>query len=186
MEYNPLPEEYINALNSRNEYCLAIMGKDPYPTGAMGIPFCKSNWVEFCGKNVSGLDVFKSLGINIKVVRSQFKSPSEYFIHLAEEKGIIFLNLSYYFLNSACRQRTHSNELQESENINKNYLHKSQNIILCGEAKKIRWYKDSYNNTHIAVHPDKRCKISQDEKTRNGWSEWWSENSLKDKFKIQI
>jgi len=186
MTYNPLPKEYINALNSRNGYCLAIMGKDPYPTGAMGIPFCKSNWDEFCSKNVSGLDVLKSLGVNIKVVRCQFKSPSEYFIYLAKEKGIIFLNLSYYFLDSACRKSTHSSELQEAESINKNYLYNSQNIILCGEANKIRWYKSSYKNLHSVVHPDNRCKISPYENIRNEWYEWWSEDSLKNKFKIEI
>lgn len=186
MRYHPLPTEYINALNLRESYSLVIMGKDPYPTGAVGIPFCKSSWDSFCVEGVSGLYVFRSLGINVNEIRRSFCNPREFFIYLARNKGIVFLNLSYHFLDGVCRKKKHHSQLLSAEVINQKYLQASRNTVLCGEANKIRWYKNSYNNLHEAVHPDARCKISKHEDVRDDWYKWWSENALKERFEVRI
>lgn len=186
MEYHPLPEEYINALGTKEEYCLTIMGKDPYPRGATGIPFCKPDWDTFCAYGVSGLSVFRSLGVDIRSVRSKFNQPSDYFIYLVQEKGVVFLNLSYHFLAGRCGKKKHSEQLRNAEEINRQYLHKSKNIILCGEANKIRWYEDTYNDIHSVVHPDIRNKYSSYESVKNCWLDYWRDTALKEKYNILI
>jgi len=186
MNHHPLPDKYVAALNVRDTYVLAIMGKDPYPTDAVGIPFCKPTWGTFCVDGVSGLDVFRSLGVDVEKARKKYKEPCDFFIYLAVEKGIIFLNLSYHYLASKCRKNSHDMQLKSAERINRQYLLASKNIVLCGEADKIRWYQNDYQNLHKAVHPDTRCKISRFEKVGDCWQKWWSENALKIRFKIII
>jgi len=72
MEHYPLLDDYINILNEKGSYFLTIVGKDPYPSDAIGIPFCKPSWNSFCKNNVSGFTIIKSLGFDIMVLRSQF------------------------------------------------------------------------------------------------------------------
>ena len=180
MNYYPLPNDYIKALKIQKSYKLAIVGKDPYPTDPIGIPFCKPDWKSMCDGRCSGLVVLKSLGIDVEKAKNQ-ASPRALFIYLVR-KGIIFLNLSYHFLNGPVK-RHHLKILEEAYGINHAYFLKSEEIIFCGEAKKIQWVGESYPNSHFVLHhshfvlhPDMRNKW------RSPYDEWWSENALKRKF----
>ena len=183
MRHNPLPTEYVEALDSNETFCLIIMGKDPYPKEAVGIPFCKPSWDSMCDKRISGLFVLQSIGLDIKKARNGFKVPADYFVYLAKEKGIAFLNLSYHYLNDSVRKK-HYVQLQSAEKVNKKYLFRSKATVLCGEAKKIIWYEGDYPSLHYAVHPSRQCNIHKNQKVRDSWSEWWSDGALKKKFQL--
>lgn len=183
--FYPLPKEYTDVIDSLKSYDIAIVGKDPYPTDPIGIPFCKSNWNDLFANNSSGKNVLISLGVNIEEVALQY-TPIEYFLYLAKEKRIIFLNLSYHFLDGACRKSKHVEYLKIAENINQKYLLKSKIIILCGEAKKIKWYSGTYNNMSRTVYPDNRCKISKYNFVKEEWKQRWTKNSLKNEFKLDM
>ena len=185
--YHPLPDCYLNILENKNTLVLTIMGKDPYPSEPMGIPFCKSTWDSMCNSNASGLNILLSLGADIAAIKQIYATPKDYFCELAINHGIAFLNLSYYFLGkSNCSKRKHQNELKSAEKTNGVILEKSERIIFCGEAEKHRWYGKSHNNGYEIVHPDNRCKNSQYPNIRKNWEEWWSQNAISEKFDLKI
>lgn len=184
MDYHPLPNDYVESLNSRKFFTLTIVGKDPYPTDPIGIPFCKPDWSSMCDKRCSGLVVLKSLGEDVEKAKEEYLVPKDYFVHLAEKKGIAFLNISYYYLGGDSVGLKHKKYIQSTERINKEYLKKSNVIILCGQADKICWYEGDYSHLDCneVVHPDIRNKNSKHANVRDSWKEWWSEGSLKKKY----
>ncbi len=111
---------------------LVIMGKDPFPSGATGIPFCKEDWDEQTKLTCSGRTVLDSLGIDLECAKENFNSPSLLFEALRKE-GILFLNASYRFIGGRIRKRDpqHQSYLEEALNINIPILSAAQNIILC-------------------------------------------------------
>jgi len=64
MCYYPLPAKYIEKMY---EVCpeLVIVGKDPYPSAAMGIPFCKPSWTMMANQTISGFHVLNSLALTL-------------------------------------------------------------------------------------------------------------------------
>jgi hypothetical protein len=176
---NPLPQKYKEALDSKDLFRLTIVGKDPYPQKAVGIPFCKPSWESMCDKRISGLFVLQSLGLDIKKARAEFYSPVEFFIYLVREKGIAFLNRSYHYLGGAVLKK-HDPQLEDAEKINQKYLQKSQNTVLCGRWQEKHRHQKDFDNLNYAIHPDIRNRNLN----RASWSEWWSEGALKKKFRL--
>lgn len=186
MSHHPLPTEYLSILHAKREFELAIMGKDPFPMDPIGIPFCKPNWELQNDDLCSGHHVLASLGVNMMAVRGAFTVPADYFQYLANVKGIVFLNLSYHFLDGPCRKGRHRAELIQAATVNNPILSKSRRVILCGEASKYCWYGNKPPHAHKVVHPDVRCRISRFSNVADQWRAWWSVNAIAHRFKVTI
>lgn len=176
---------YLNHIRDQNQIRLIIMGKDPYPTNANGVPFCKPTWTEQLDSSYSGYHIFRSLGIESKSLETSFDNPIDYFIFLSF-RGIIFLNLSYSYIGGPIRRARHNAQLREGFNINRPFLETASNIILCGEAKKNRWNGHNYSNSIEVVHPDIRNRNSRYQSIRENWLSNWSGNSIANRFDITI
>lgn len=176
---------YFEKLKKQKEFEVIIMGKDPYPTAPNGIPFCKDTWEELCADNCCGKSVLNSLGFNLELEREKYKTPIDFFLSLIDLK-IGFLNLIYSYNNGkSITRKWNIEKLNSGFTVNEQILNKAKNIVLCGEAKKLKWMSKSYfEKSFEVVHPDNRNKISYREKTRTNWSENWAKDSLKNKFNL--
>lgn len=177
MKLYPLPSFYAKIIKSVENVKLSIIGKDPYPTAPMGIPFCKSNWKEFTAYNCSGKYVIESLGSDLAEAEILYNSPDDLFCNLAE-KGIVFLNASYYFLDSSTITKKHMQFVENSLAINLPIIKRSENVLLCGQAKVL----NSILKTEFeeAIHPDVRNKAMRPEL----WETYWAKDKLKTKFNL--
>ena len=162
------------------------MGKDPFPSDPVGIPFCKPDWDHLNDDLCSGRHVLASLGVDIAAVRSDYIVPADFFQYLASAKGIAFLNLSYHFLDGTCRTGKHRAALQNAVAVNDAVLSKSRYVVLCGEASKYRWYGNKPSHAYEAVHPDVRCRISRYPNVAAQWRAWWAFGAIANKFGISI
>ncbi len=159
---------------------LAIMGKDPYPTDATGIPFCKPTWDQQLYGNCSGRYVLLSLGFEEETIRAKYNAPINLFEDLLGH-GIVFLNASYEYIGNTISKKRHLPYLQESYKHNKPVLDSASVILCCGEAKKIRWVVPATDERFLTViHPDVRNKRS------DRWKEWWDKDALYDKLQLSI
>lgn len=181
--HHPLPPDYLQVLENSLTIRLAIMGKDPYPTAPVGIPFCKADWEsQFDGK-CSGGYVLNSLGLNPETLVNEFDQPVDFFMFLAQRE-IVFLNLAYHYIGGPIRKMRHHDVLLYAKDINTPILNRSQHIILCGEAKKNEWYDRVRENAQKVCHPDNRNRINPNRYEE--WVRWWSPNALKDKYSLSI
>lgn len=155
---------------------VAIVGKDPFPTDAIGVPFCKSTWSEQWKNNSSGFHVLNSIGIS-EITRNGFLSPIDCFNFLALN-GVVFLNISYRFIGEPIRRGRHINQMQQAFQINRPIMQMAGLVLLCGEAEKNRWNDFAHPNYREIVHPDNRNRISRYQSTRDQWSENWDANAL--------
>jgi hypothetical protein len=175
-------KNYLAEIKKIQEFRLAIMGKDPYPNNANGIPFSKDRWSDFEDYRCSGKYIIDSLGIRIENAKKKFKSPNDLFLFLLKKHQIVFLNISYTFLGdgAAISKKKHSVEINASLVINKPILIKSDSILLCGQAKKLRlFYKDELPSREV-FHPDFR-NIS-----KSKWKDDWDTDKLKKTEKLKI
>ena len=60
-----LEESYLDICAKMNKIDLVIMGKDPFPNDAMGIPFCKKNWELLSNKVQAGFNILNLSLIHI-------------------------------------------------------------------------------------------------------------------------
>lgn len=177
--------DYLAHITAQDNIKLVIMGKDPFPEGATGIPFCKSSWEEQLNPTSSGFVVFRSLGLTEpKGKLERFTTPSGCFFDLAM-KGIVFLNLSYCFIGGPIRKQRHRKELIEGFKINEKFLKRAGNIVICGEANKNRW-NGFDGEVNEVVHPDIRNGISQYRSIGESWLETWSFNSLNKLYTLNL
>ena len=183
--FHPLPDDYLDLLRKRENLILTIVGKDPYPRGRVGIPFCKPTWETMCDDTTSGFHVLRSLGLNMDAVRSRYARPRDLFLRLARDHGIAFLNLSYHYLEGDVRKRRHEEELKFACKINQPLLEKSSNVVLCGQAKRIDWHGKKAKKWVEAVHPDVRNKISRIQHVSDDWQKYWRPNALAKKFRVK-
>jgi len=181
-----MDEAYLTEIEAQAKIKLVIMGKDPFPKGANGIPFCKNTWKEQLNPTSSGFIVLNSLGITRRNLETEFKTPTDCFLYLTT-KGIVFLNLSYCFIGVgvSIRKHRHREELREGFKINEKFLKKADNIVLCGEANKNRWNDFKNSKINEVVHPA-RNRNSPDPKIRERWQKSWSFNSLNDRYNINL
>jgi hypothetical protein len=164
---------------------LAIVGKDPFPQCPTAIPFCKSDWDSQLHHNCSGRYVLASLGVDIEEARNLCAFPEELFKALRKD-GIVFLNASYQYLGDKITKKEHLGRLIEAHDVNSPFLRKAEIVILCGEAKKIRWLAGMEQIGIAVVHPDERCRISRFEQVRAGWKYYWSPMAISMWFQVRL
>src|SRR5690554_3297471 len=169
---------YQTLLNSLTDIKLVIVGKDPFPTDAIGIPFCKPNWAEQLKSNSSGFHVLNSLGVISEDIEKIHPHPIDCFYHLANN-GIVFLNLSYEFIGGKLKKVEHIVQRQQAFEINRPIMEIAERIILCGEANKNRWNNFEHPNIVEVVHPDNRNRTSRFEDVRNKRDMNWSRDAIK-------
>jgi len=179
--YHPLPETYIEILTSKNDFDLIIVGKDPYPSSPIGIPFCKGTWVELLQYNCSGSHVLASIGVDLVAAKEKYTTPDKLFEALAKE-GIGFLNASYHFLDSDKILKKHHCYIEEALILNKPIVEKSKACILCGQAKIINKYISGRAYVFEVIHPDVQTKRLY----KKQWNETWLPNILKSTFNLSL
>ena len=111
---------------------LAIVGKDPYPTNPIGIPFAKQTLCDTFN-SASGKVLFPSLGISTANWENSNKSIWDFYEALLN-KGIVFLNVCYRFLNHKLQKELHKPFLKCADVVNKPILEATKRIIFCGDA----------------------------------------------------
>jgi hypothetical protein len=157
---------------------LAVVGKDPFPSNPVGIPFCKPTWDQQLAENCSGRHVLLSLGFDLSRVRSEYATPSLLFERL-RAVGIVFLNASYIYVGTSIRKTKHLANLQNAYQLNKPILQAAKTVLYCGEASKIQWVTSiNGEGRHCVVHPDVRNKVNPC--TSDRWRSWWCKNALHD------
>ena len=181
LEFHPLPESYKDILESKSCFDLTIVGKDPYPTSPVGIPFCKESWGEFLMDNCSGYHVLLSLGVNLVAAQDNYSTPNTLFEKLAIE-GIAFLNASYHLLNSEKILKKHLCYIETAIPANKPIIEKSNACILCGQAKIINSYIPGQANIFEVIHPDVQNRKYKKEE----WDGIWLPNILKNIFDLKL
>lgn len=163
---------------------LAIVGKDPFPTSATGIPFCKATWEEQLAKNCSGRYVLGSLGVALGEARVDYRTPEELFAAL-RDVGIVFLNASYKYLGPTPIRRNHMPLLEQAHEVNTPILREANYVMYCGEAKKVRCWLDpveSAEQAKFVIHPDVRNRNNP--RTRDEWKAAWAGGAIGNAFRI--
>lgn len=178
--HHPLPDTYLSILHSRPESVLTIVGKDPFPTDPVGIPFCKGTWSEQMKDNCSGSHVMASLGIDLVEVSSRLQAPRDLFYSLAV-KGVAFLNASYHFLDAKGIPVEDYRYVKEALDANGPLIEKSQAVILCGEARLLAELVDRKDMIEC-IHPDVRNRRFN----RPSWESAWLPNVLKETFGLDL
>lgn len=185
MQISEITRNYLKDIPRKNLH-LAIMGKDPYPTDATGIPFCKPTWEQQLSQNCSGRFVLLSLGFNPGVLQQKYDTP----IHLFEELreyGIVFLNVSYKYIGKAIRKKHHLVYLQNSYQHNRLALEAARLVLFCGEAEKIlRWGIMPINNNRYrcVIHPDVRNKNNPNRS--DSWQNCWGDDALYNELLLSV
>ncbi|TKB23507.1 hypothetical protein FCL47_22400 [Desulfopila sp. IMCC35006] len=181
ISYHPLPEAYKEILEQKQNFDLTIVGRDPYPTSPVGIPFCKESWGELLRDNCSGYHVLSSLGINLVAVKERHSTPIKLFEALAAE-GIAFLNASYHFLDSEKITKKHLCYIKMASIVNKPIIEKSKACILCGQAKVIKNFIPEQADIFELIHPD----VQNRKFYKDVWKEFWLPNILKSTFDLKL
>lgn len=84
---------YNDIVKKLQEIRLLVVGNKKYPSGAMGIAFCKSTWRDILATNCSGRYLLCALGVNLQKAQRTFCLPEDLFKYLAK-LGIVFWNYS--------------------------------------------------------------------------------------------
>lgn len=169
-----LNSEYQLKINELESVNLVVLGKDPYPTDPIGIPFMKGTWSEM-DRNSSGFHIFNSIFGGLPS-SDKYESPKDYANYLLSQ-GIVFLNCSYHYLKKEKLSKIkHKNCLDDAGIINIPILLKSQRIILCGkEVSSVMLASSIDNNKFIeAPHPSRLSRTSKKE----DWDKIWGHNQL--------
>ena len=133
-EYLGKVVEFIDQNKSPNNpkpIKLAIVGKDPYPTDPIGIPFAK-NSIKDMNKTASGKPLLRGLGIEEKYCELDSSVMDLYDLFL--QNGIVFLNILYKYIGREISGKIDKPYLDCANSINHSILESSAKIVLCGEA----------------------------------------------------
>ena len=172
-----LDRDYVAKIKQLQRIRLAIVGKDPYPRGACGIPFVKDTWHDLQG-NSAGFCVFRSaFGQD---PRKGLGSPRDAaFLFL--EGGVVLLNASYYFLGEkAPIESLHRTYVADSYKVNGPILDDSELVRLCGAASKmISWVVGTMPLSFKRVpHPSMQSRNRLRNERKGEWDEWWASGRL--------
>lgn len=171
--------QYIKTHSSEDRPIkLVIVGKDPYPTNPIGIPFAKQT-LKDTFESDSGKYLFPSMGVDVSRWM-QSNASVETFYDKMLENGIFFLNICYRFLNHKLQKNIHSIYLKCANSVNRAILDKSQNIVFCGDAcVGIFWangytayQKGSSGNYIVYPNANYACHPSDPKKSGN-WNQYW-------------
>jgi hypothetical protein len=183
LQLHSLPDVYKEILVQKESFDLTIIGRDPYPSSPVGIPFCKESWGELLRDNCSGHHVLSSLGINLSAVKERYSTPPKLFEALASE-GIAFLNASYHFLDSEKILKKHICYIEMATIVNKPIIEKSKACILCGQAKVIKKFIPLPEQAEFfeVIHPD----VQNRKFYIDVWKKAWLPNTLKSTFDLKL
>lgn len=183
-----LDSNYMRIINDLVEIKLLIVGQDPYPSGAMSIPFCKKDWADLDDRRLAGYHILNSVNENFQIdrqLKDKYNKPQIYFEFLAE-KGIVMLNASYYFLEKETPSRkSHFGFVYESLELNLPYLNKAQHILLCGNSyKMLNWVVNGLTSDVSVPHPSLQSKNKGSDKNKEQWERYWAKGALAKKYNI--
>lgn len=178
-------QEYFDSLIMADNIRILIVGRDPYPNGSMGIPFCKNEINDLRKHNCSGKYLLKGLGVDID---SETRNPNDIFFDLLKTKKVGFVNASYFYIGTVKPKRY---QVKFSNLINQQIYKKSEFVILTNSAKKLLKTRDKkiidgyepIDDIEIKMpikedwltvcHPDFRNRNSENHKTL-----WGTNNGL--------
>lgn len=164
---------------------LAIVGRDPYPEDAIGIPFAKPSILQ-TASSLSGGKIFQSLGIDIHAWRG--KDVRTLFERLLKQR-IVFLNVSYVFLGKGPLVKgKHGEFLHCANTANSAIINNTEQVVLCGEAAKgYKWVKGLATKAilprkfHGAPHPSARVYNRNEAE----FQKYWTPGALVNMFSLQ-
>ena len=187
------PRTYLAPIAGKR-VLLAIVGKDPFPTGAIDIPFCKAHWPDLRHANCATKAVLASLGYPIDTdshLPTHYETPLALF-HALRDLGIVFLNASYQlvgdqlphgpFRSRPIRKRDLA-ALEHAYAINQPILDAADHIILCGDAKRMHWVTPDLLGRCV-VHPAIRNSHSSNDRVKQQWHEVWAPNFWRDELQL--
>jgi hypothetical protein len=176
-----LDQDYIELALSLPCIRLAIMGIDPYPTRPTGIAFCRRTWKEMLSRASAGLFVLESLGVDVYEVSDEtgsYRTPRDYFIYLAEEHGIVFINASNHFARARLNKDTEA-YFMEAGLCNLLIIEQAQVTLLCGDIPQKLY--GAADKTVACLHPSQNWP-----EFRRHWLETWAPNRLKKQFRLDL
>lgn len=164
---------------------LAIVGRDPYPEEAIGIPFAKPT-IAKTASSLSGGVIFRSLGVDIHAWRG--KDVKVLFEKLLKQR-IVFLNASYVFLGKGpLVQGKHGAYLHCANTANSIVFNGAEQVVLCGEAAKgYKWVNGLKTKSvlppkfHCAPHPSARVYNRNEAE----FQKYWAPGALVNMFNLQ-
>lgn len=184
--YHPLPADYRAAIDVQTTILAVFVGKDPFPTAPVGLPFCKDTWAEQLKDNCSGKHLLQSIGVDVQRASQTYSTPKDLFIALARQ-GILMLNASYHFLGARDFQRVDVPLLEEANTVNLPVIGRAQRVFLLGQAKVLlpyvqRNFPEMKDKVVPLIHPD----VQNRKFKRAKWEEIWLPNVLKERLKLQL
>jgi len=160
---------------------LAVVGKDPYRTGPIGIPFAKST-LDATFATDSGKVLFPALGIQIENWIRCERDVIGFYDELCN-RGIVFLNVSYKFIGDDFVKSRQLQFLKCANLYNKPILETAENVVLCGKAEKgTKWANSEtlpyYTNALKPWHPSASEPSSNASQTKKNnylqkWKPYW-------------
>lgn len=151
---------------------LAIVGKDPYPDGAIGLPFAKKDMTSQ-DKCESGYVILWALGL---FFFPQNEDDVNNLYNRLLQEGIVFLNVSYKYLGKreSLKKSVHLPYLQCANSINKIILDHAQSVLLCNSAKNGFLWTNNLNEKNLSIN----FKIKNHPSGNNAkqWCQIWAEN----------
>ncbi|HCD1298759.1 hypothetical protein [Vibrio parahaemolyticus] len=175
-----LDHDYYEKALSTDSINLVILGRDPYPNGAVSIPFLKQSWSGI-KKGSAGYNLFLSLFGCIP--SEKYLTPQECAFALLEA-GIVLLNASYNYLNNETISRTrHLLYISEAREVNLPILERAKTILACGDAYSMLGMVATLDGTVKKIpHPStqSRNSPSTDKKL---WDVYWCRHMLNKAFK---
>lgn len=165
---------------------MVVVGKNPYPQGATGIPFIKPCWEEMRDTNCSGRYVLESLtGLTIEEIEKLSPSPREFAFQLLEQAGVVLLNAAYSKGPWRAKYRRESWE-NSNHKVIAHAANKGAQVLLCGQARVIEsWVKKENLWPSCAPHPSLQSRASLTRtKSEDIWDSCWTRGSLKEAFDL--
>jgi hypothetical protein len=165
---------------------LAIMGKDPFPRGATGIPFIKGSWDEQKAHNCAGRYLLEGLGVDLSRASLEFCCPLAFAFAL-RETGTIFLNAAYVLLDGDLRKGAHLHLLEAAYLQHRDVLRVAEKVVLCGQASKARRWVSAWVQPCLeVVHPDQRNSNSNCARVKDEWHRHWMPGALPRALRITL
>lgn len=169
-----LDNKYLDMCHKMDPLKLVIIGRDPFPSAAENIPFIKSSWAELDMRS-AGHYLFHSLLSTSELNACNTPKDAAFFL-LAN--NIVLLNASYNFLEEdKISEYKHSRFVERALEFNFPILERSNNVIMCGDAKQMLDWVISYDSNFIsAPHPSLQSRNAIKDKSL--WDNFWGSGEL--------
>lgn len=178
--------DYHQAIDRQSSLRLVLVGKNPYPNGATGIPFIKSEWPDMKLRSCSGRHVLESLtGMSIDDLHSKYFLPRDLAMRLLTEAGIVLLNASY-FQGPWRAQYIKMSWDDSNREIIVSAAGRGAQVLLCGQAGVIEpWVKKEGLWPGHAPHPSLQSRASLSRfRYEEQWHSCWDRGALKEAFRL--